>query len=73
MEWKFFLEQAPSGGMTYLGWLMSGAMWTMPKAALVIGGVAEKPQIAGLRAGSPLVIATPGRLQDFTPEAYPGS
>jgi len=29
MEWKVFLEQAPSGGMTYLGWLMSGAMWTM--------------------------------------------
>src|SRR5882724_3448292 len=37
----------------------------MPKAALVIGGVAEKSQITGLRAGSPLVIATPGRLQDF--------
>ena len=37
----------------------------MPKAALVIGGVSEKSQIAGLRAGSPLVIATPGRLQDF--------
>jgi ATP-dependent RNA helicase RhlE len=37
----------------------------MPKAALVIGGVSEKSQIQGLRAGSPLVIATPGRLQDF--------
>jgi len=37
----------------------------MPKAALVIGGVSEKSQITGLRAGSPLVIATPGRLQDF--------
>ena len=37
----------------------------MPKAALVIGGVPEKAQIQGLRAGSPLVIATPGRLQDF--------
>lgn len=37
----------------------------MPKAALVIGGVSEKAQISGLRAGSPLVIATPGRLQDF--------
>jgi ATP-dependent RNA helicase RhlE len=36
-----------------------------PKAALVIGGVSEKTQIHGLRAGSPLVIATPGRLQDF--------
>ena len=29
MEWKVFLEQAPSGGMTYLGWLMSGLLWTM--------------------------------------------
>src|SRR5208282_5490668 len=33
---------------------------TMPKAALVIGGVSEKAQIEGLRAGSGLVIATPG-------------
>ncbi len=37
----------------------------MPKAALVIGGVAEKAQIRSLRAGCGLIIATPGRLQDF--------
>ena len=37
----------------------------MPKAALVIGGVSEKAQIHSLRSGSALVIATPGRLQDF--------
>jgi ATP-dependent RNA helicase RhlE len=37
----------------------------MPKAALVIGGVSEKMQIQDLRKGSGLVIATPGRLQDF--------
>ncbi len=37
----------------------------MPKAALVIGGVAEKTQIHSLRAGCELIIATPGRLQDF--------
>jgi ATP-dependent RNA helicase RhlE len=37
----------------------------LPKAALVIGGVSEKAQIQGLRAGSGLVIATPGRLQDL--------
>jgi ATP-dependent RNA helicase RhlE len=36
-----------------------------PKAALVIGGVAEKSQIQGLRAGAGLIIATPGRLQDL--------
>ena len=37
----------------------------LPKAALVIGGVSEKTQIQGLRADARLVIATPGRLQDF--------
>jgi len=36
-----------------------------PKAALVIGGVSERAQIKGLRAGAGLVIATPGRLQDL--------
>jgi ATP-dependent RNA helicase RhlE len=38
---------------------------SMPKAALIIGGVSEKAQIQSLRAGSKLVIATPGRLQDL--------
>ena len=38
---------------------------TMPRAALVIGGVSEKAQIQALRAGSKLIIATPGRLQDL--------
>jgi ATP-dependent RNA helicase RhlE len=37
----------------------------MHKAALIIGGVSEKAQIQSLRAGSQLVIATPGRLQDL--------
>lgn len=37
----------------------------LPKAALIIGGVSEKAQIRSLRAGSKLVIATPGRLQDL--------
>src|SRR5580692_2308786 len=43
---------------------------TMPKAALVIGGVSEKAQIQGLRAGSALIIATPGRLQDLTDRKF---
>jgi ATP-dependent RNA helicase RhlE len=38
---------------------------TMPRATLIIGGVSEKEQIQNLRAGSELVIATPGRLQDL--------
>ncbi len=37
----------------------------MRKAALVIGGVPEHSQIQSLRGGASLVIATPGRLQDF--------
>jgi ATP-dependent RNA helicase RhlE len=37
----------------------------MPRAALIIGGVSERVQIQSLRAGSGLVIATPGRLQDL--------
>jgi ATP-dependent RNA helicase RhlE len=43
---------------------------TMPKAALVIGGVSEKAQIQGLRNGSSLIIATPGRLQDLADRRF---
>jgi ATP-dependent RNA helicase RhlE len=42
----------------------------MPQAALVIGGVSEKAQIQGLRTGSSLIIATPGRLQDLTDRRF---
>lgn len=35
------------------------------KAALIVGGLSEQAQIHTLRAGASLVIATPGRLQDF--------
>ena len=38
---------------------------SLPKAALVIGGVSENSQIQSLRGGCGLIIATPGRLQDF--------
>jgi len=37
----------------------------LPPAALVIGGLPEKRQLAALRAGARLVVATPGRLEDF--------
>ena len=36
-----------------------------PPAALVIGGLSEKAQIRSLRAGARLVVATPGRLEDY--------
>jgi ATP-dependent RNA helicase RhlE len=34
-------------------------------AALVVGGLPERQQIGALRKGAPLVVATPGRLEDF--------
>jgi ATP-dependent RNA helicase RhlE len=37
----------------------------LPQAALVIGGLAEKRQINSLRAGARVIVATPGRLEDF--------
>ncbi len=37
----------------------------LPPAALVIGGLPENRQIRALRAGARLVVATPGRLEDF--------
>src|SRR6185369_11334849 len=37
----------------------------LEKAALIVGGLPEKKQIQALRNGSRLIIATPGRLQDF--------
>ena len=36
-----------------------------PPAALVIGGLSEKVQIRDLRAGARIVVATPGRLEDY--------
>jgi ATP-dependent RNA helicase RhlE len=37
----------------------------LKKAALIVGGFSETTQIQALRKGSNLIIATPGRLQDF--------
>lgn len=35
------------------------------KAALVCGGLAEAPQLAAIRQGARLIVATPGRLEDY--------
>jgi ATP-dependent RNA helicase RhlE len=35
------------------------------KAALVCGGLAEGPQLAAIRHGARLIVATPGRLEDY--------
>ena len=34
-------------------------------AALVIGGSSERNQLQSIRAGAPVVVATPGRLEDY--------
>src|SRR4249920_2695912 len=34
-------------------------------AALVVGGLAEGSQLAAIRKGARMVVATPGRLEDF--------
>ena len=36
-----------------------------PPAALVIGGMSEQRQIEALRKGARVVVATPGRLEDY--------
>jgi ATP-dependent RNA helicase RhlE len=37
----------------------------LPEAALVVGGLSEKQQLHVIRRGARLVVATPGRLEDF--------
>jgi ATP-dependent RNA helicase RhlE len=37
----------------------------LPEAALIIGGVNEKRQLDSLKKGARLIVATPGRLEDF--------
>lgn len=65
MDWKVFLETAPSGGMTYLGWLGSGVAWTLTVSALawviasVVGGlvgVARTTPIRWLRAAGTVYV-----------------
>src|SRR5947199_1661896 len=37
----------------------------LPNAVLIVGGLSENTQIQALRKGARLIVATPGRLQDF--------
>src|SRR5205807_7151139 len=37
----------------------------LPVAALIVGGLSEYHQLEALRRGSRVVLATPGRLEDF--------
>src|SRR5690348_5151143 len=42
--------------------IRSGPLQT---AALVVGGLQERPQLDAIRRGARLIVATPGRLEDF--------
>jgi ATP-dependent RNA helicase RhlE len=37
----------------------------LPRAALVVGGLSEGQQLRDIRNGAQLIVATPGRLEDF--------
>jgi len=37
----------------------------LPPAALLVGGLSERPQLESLRQGARVAVATPGRLEDF--------
>jgi ATP-dependent RNA helicase RhlE len=37
----------------------------LPKTALVIGGMSERPQLEAVRRGAGVIVATPGRLEDY--------
>jgi ATP-dependent RNA helicase RhlE len=37
----------------------------LSSSALVVGGLSEEPQLKAIRKGARLVVATPGRLEDF--------
>ena len=44
----------------------------LPAAALIVGGLSELQQLQALRGGRRVVVATPGRLQDFLERGHPG-
>lgn len=41
------------------------ALDSSAQAALVVGGLSEGPQLQAIRRGARLIVATPGRLEDF--------
>ena len=57
MDWKVFLEQAPSGGMTYLGWLASGVLWTLAVSILAWVIAFTLGSLIGILRTTPLKLA----------------
>ena len=43
----------------------------LPAAALVVGGLPERQQLHAIRNGARLMVATPGRLQDYLDRQAP--
>ena len=41
------------------------AQLTHFSTALVVGGLSEEPQLKNIRRGARIIVATPGRLEDF--------
>jgi glutamate/aspartate transport system permease protein len=54
MDFRFLLEQAPSGGMTYLGWLGSGVLWTLCVSACAWVIAFTLGSVVGVLRTSPL-------------------
>ena len=56
-------ELAVQVGEVFKG--LAAGLRPMPKISVVFGGVSINPQMMGLRGGSDIVVATPGRLLDL--------
>lgn len=57
MDWGALLQQAPSGGMTYLGWLASGTMWTLAVSVFAWVIAFTLGSILGVLRTTPLAVA----------------
>ena len=56
MDWSVLLQKAPSGGMTYLGWLASGTMWTLVVSACAWVIAFSLGSVLGVLRTTPLAI-----------------
>src|SRR5713101_1363814 len=52
-------------GKDVLATAQTGTGKKLSPAALVVGGLPEAKQLSAIRAGARLVVATPGRLEDY--------
>jgi len=57
VDWSVLLQTAPSGGMTYLGWLGSGTMWTLLVSLFAWVIAFSLGSILGILRTTPLPIA----------------